>query len=100
MWEEQGRMKSREEGKEGRSCMQPQKYSNQRPFLGSQTNQMFYYMDEPNFGRSLHFRKKKTHRNCITDTEVKKCKNLYKQEPIDYFPGDSTLLDWMALFLG
>lgn len=53
-------MKSREGGKEGRSCMQPQKYSNQRPFLGSRINEMFYYMDEPNFGRSLHFRKKPT----------------------------------------
>ena len=43
---------SREEGKEGRSCMQPQKYSNQRPFLASRINQMFCYTDEHNFGRS------------------------------------------------
>lgn len=77
MWEEQGRMKSREEGKEGRSCMQPQKYSNQRPFLGSQINQMFYYMDEPNFGRSLHFRKKKTPQKLYYRYRSKKNAKIY-----------------------
>jgi len=50
--------------------MQPQKYSNQRPFLASQINQMFYYTDEPNFGRSLHFRKKKP-----TEIVLQKLKN-------------------------